>query len=113
MSAQRTDGPGTDTVQLSDRDGFLFLHFEKPVEWVKLDPGTASRLSETMARVAYKCVAGDTPTTMAQSQITEQLRVRCKNRVKMMLRSMASEAPTPDYDIQASRIVDAILKEAS
>jgi kynureninase len=113
MSAQRTDGPGTDTVQLSDRDGFLFLHFEKPVEWVKLDPQTASRLAETMARVAYKCVAGDTPTTTAQSQITEQLRVRCKNRVAMMIRSMAAEAPVPSYELQAIRIVDAILKEAS
>lgn len=113
MTAQRTDGPGTDTVQLSDRDGFVFLHFEKPVEWVKLDPGTASKFAEATARAAYKCVAGDTPTTTAQSQITEQVRVRCKNRVAMMIRSMATEAPVPSYELQAIRIVDAILKEAS
>jgi hypothetical protein len=105
------NGQGTDTVQLSHKDGFVFLHFERPIEWVKLDPPTANRVAEAMARAAYTSVSGDTPTTQAKSQITEQLRVRLKNRVSIMIRSAYSEAPIPSPEIQATRIVDECMKE--
>lgn len=107
------DGPGTDTVQLSDYEGHVCLHFERPVSFVKLDPPTASSLAEAMARAAYKCISGDVPTTMAKSQITEQMRIRLKNRVAIMIRSMENDTPSPSYEVRAHRIVDELLKEAT
>lgn len=106
------DREGTRTVQVSDHEGLVVMHFEKPVRWCALDPGTASGFAEAIARAAYKAVAGDTPTTVAKSQITEQLRVRLVKRVELMLGSFEREAPRPDYKVQATRIVDTCLKEA-
>lgn len=104
--------PGvTQTVQISDRDGLVLLHFEKPIEWCALDPATAAGVAESLARASYKAKFGDTPTTEKQSQITEQIRVRLQKRVELMLRSMAGEVPRVEFDVQATRVTDAIFKE--
>jgi hypothetical protein len=105
------EGSVTHTVQLSDKDGLVIMHFEKPVEWVALDPATAAALSESMARASYKAKFGDTPSTEKRSQITEQLRVRMQRRIELMLRSMAGESPVPEFKLQATRVVDAVFKE--
>jgi hypothetical protein len=105
------DEDGTRTVQLSDRDGLVVMHFEKPVRWCALDPATAARFAEACARAAYKAVAGDTPTTQAKSQVTEQIRVRLVARVELMLRTFEGEAPRPELKVQASNVVDACMKE--
>lgn len=113
MSGESLSGPGTQTIQLSDKDGMVIMHFEKPVEWVALDPATAVRVAEAMARASYNAKFGDVPTTQQRSSITEQIRIRLRNRVKLMLASMATDAPAPSYDMQATRIVDAVLKEVA
>lgn len=105
------DHTGTDTVQISDKDGFVFMHFEHPVEWCKLDPHTGAEFAEAFARACYKAVNGDTPTTGKKSQITEQIRLRVIKRVELMLRSMASEVNVPAYKVQAEKIVDIIMGE--
>ena len=120
VAAERVDtfvngaiqGDGTDTVQLSDRDGKVVMHFERPVAWVALDPATAGALAEAMAQAAYKCYSGDVPDPQ-KKQITERLRIKATNRVEMMLRSMAGESPMPDFKLQATRVVDAIFKEVT
>ncbi len=104
-------GPGTDTLQVSYKDGLVVLHFDKPVEWVALDPNTAGRMAESVARTAYTAVSGDVPTTEKKSQITEQIRVRLRNRVALMIGSAEREAPRPDAKILATRLVDECLKE--
>lgn len=101
----------TQTIQISDRDGLCILHFEKPVEWVALDPATAASVAEALARSSYKAKFGDTPTTEKQSQITEQLRVRVQKRVELMLQSMAGEIPRVEFSVQAVRVTDAVFKE--
>jgi hypothetical protein len=114
VSAQiLSDGEGTHTVQISDRNGLVVMHFEKPVRWCALDPSTASRFAEAFARAAYKARAGDTPTTEKRSQITEQLRVRMVRRVELMLGSFAREVLRPELKVQATQIVDEIFKEVA
>jgi len=110
MSAEVLTGEGTHTVQLSDRDGKVLLHFEKPVSWVALDPATAGALAEAMAQAAYKVYSGDVPEE-SKRQLTERLRIKCRNRVELMLRSMAGEVPVPEFKLQATQITDAIFKE--
>lgn len=110
MSAELLESDGTRTVQLSDKGGFVMLHFEKPVRWVALDPSTAGALAESMAKAAYKVYSGDVPAEGAR-QLTERLRIKCKNRVELMLRSMAAEVPAPEFGLQATKVVDAIFKE--
>ena len=100
---------GTDKIILSDHGEYVVMHFPSPVDYCALDAETARVVSEQMARKAYKCVYGDTPTTTDKSQITEQIRVRLKNRVRTMLIGW-SDAP-PAHDVQARHIVDEIMKQ--
>ena len=102
---------GTDKLILSDHNGMVVMHFDHPVEWVALDPETARVVAEQMARKAYACTFGDTPTTTDKSQMTEQLRARMKNRVKTMLTGWFDNPPAPE--VQARNIVDAIFKEVA
>lgn len=104
---------GTQSVQVSHKDGLVVLHFEKPVSWCALDPQTAKAAAEAIARTSYAAIFGDGPTPTAKSQITEQLRLRLRNRVAHMLRSMAKDVPMPEFEIQATRIVDECLKEVA
>lgn len=110
MNGALIESDGTHTVQLSDRDGKVILHFERPVSWCALDPATAGALAEAMAQAAYKVYSGDVPAE-GKKQLTERLRIKCKNRVELMLRSMAAEVPAPEYGIQAAKVVDAVFKE--
>lgn len=98
------------TVQLSDRNGYVILHLDRPSEWIALDPATAGSLAEAMAKAAYKVYSGDVPAE-GTKQLTERLRIKCRNRVELMLRSMAAETPAPEYTIQATKVVDAVFKE--
>lgn len=111
MSAQLLDksGPGTDTMALGEEDGHVFLIFEKPVKWVKLDPLTAKNVGERMARDSYKALFGDTPTTQARSVIVEQKRSTLVTRVEHMLRSMAEQGQHPK--MQANAVVDQVMQE--
>lgn len=106
------DNEGTRTVQLSDRDGLVVMHFEKPVRWVALDPQTAMALAEAMARAGYKAIAGDTPTPH-RTQIADMIRARLVRRVELMIRSFEGRAPRPDPKIQATEVVDQVLKEVA
>ena len=113
MSAEVLNEPeGTRTVQLSDRDGNVIMHFEKPVRWVALDPQTAMKLGETMARAGYKVLSGDTPTPQ-KTQVTDMIRVRLINRVAIMIRSFETRSPRPEPKHQATEIVDAVLRDAT
>ena len=113
MSAEVLNDPeGTRTVQLSDRDGNVVMHFEKPVRWVALDPQTAMALAESMARAGYKVLSGDTPTPQ-KTQLTDMIRVRLINRVTLMIRTFEGRSPKPDPKHQATEIVDRVLQEAT
>lgn len=112
MSARRLDGPGTQTVGVDREDGFVYLRFEKPVMWVKLDPGTALAVGQQLAKDSYHAKFGDEPDEKFK-QLTEQVRITCKNRVALMLRSFMGRAPIPPFEIQASEIVDACLREVA
>lgn len=107
------DNEGTRTVQVSNRDGDVVLHFERPIRYCALDAGTAARFAEAVARAAYTAVAGDTPTTIKRSQITEQIRLRLTRRVELMLGSFDRAAPRPEPKVQAAAIVDECLKEVA
>ncbi|MHB0965534.1 MAG: hypothetical protein ACYC36_03680 [Bellilinea sp.] len=112
MTAQALiDNEGTRTVQVSDRDGMVIMHFEKPVRWCALDAQTAVSFAEAVARASYAATFGDTPTTQAKSQITDQLAARMRGRVELMLRSMMADGV--DAKIQAQRIVDIVLTEVA
>lgn len=106
------DYEGTRSVQLSDKDGNVILHFEKPVQWVALDPMTAGRLAEAMARASYKAVAGDTPTPQ-RTQILDRIRARLVKRVELMIKTFEERAPKPHPKVQATEIVDKVLKEVA
>lgn len=107
------EAEGTHTVQVSHRDGLAIMHFEKPVTWCALDPETARSFAEAMSRAAYAAFSGDTPTTRDRSAVTEQIRVRMVARVQVMLQSFSTEAPRPDFKVQATRIVDHVMKEVA
>lgn len=99
----------TDTLAIGDRDGLVVLQFQKPVQWVTLDEETARRVGEQLLRQAYKVRFGDYPTP-AKTMLTDAMRVKARQRATLMLRSMANEAPVPDHNVQANRLVDEILK---
>ena len=103
---------GTDTVQLSDRDGKVVMHFQRPVEWVALDPQTAGKLAEAMSRASYKATFGDVPTPQ-KTQIVDVLRVRLVRMVEIMLGSFDKRAPRPHPKVQATEIVDRVLQEVT
>lgn len=105
-------GEGANTVQLSDRNGYVILHLDRAAQWIALTPDIAGQLAESMAKAAYKVYSGDVPDDK-KKQITERLRIKCRNRIELMLRSMAAEVPAPEYAIQATKVVDAIFKEVS
>lgn len=105
-------GPGTDTIAIGDRDGHVVLQFKDPVRWVKLDPATALQVGEALAQRSYKALFGDFPAE-GKKQLTEQLRIRLRNRVSLMLRGFAGRAPVPPYEVQANEIVDACLHEVA
>ena len=111
MSAEvLQDREGTRTIQVSHRDGLAIMHFEKPVRWCALDPETARAFAEAMSRAAYAAFSGDTPTTQDRSAVTEQIRVRLTQRVALMLASFEREAPRPEYKVQATRVVDEVMR---
>jgi hypothetical protein len=100
-----------DTLAVGDLDGMVVITFPEPKRWVKLDPETARRLGEQLAKQAYKARFGDYPTP-TKTMLTDALRSRITNRVMLMLRSMQRETPAIDYNVQAERIVDEVLKSA-
>lgn len=112
MSASLAKGPGCETLAVGDRDGFVVLEFPQPVAWVKLDPSTALKVGEAMAKRAYKAQFGDFPAD-EKKQLTEQIRIRLRNRISLMLRSFMGRTPIPSFEMQANEVVDAVLKEAT
>ena len=106
------DNEGTRTVQLSHKDGDVILHFERPVRWVALDGLTAGRLAEAMARASYTALAGDTPTP-EKTQILDRIRARLVVRVTRMLEAFEHRQPKPHAKVQATEVVDQVLKEVA
>ena len=107
MSAERT----LDTLAIGDRNGMVVISFPEPKSYIELDEETARRVGEALAKQAYKVRFGDFPTP-AKTAITDMQRIRLAQRVTLMLRSMANEAPVPEYNVQANRIVDEVLRGA-
>lgn len=106
------DGPGTDTVAVGDVDGYVVLSFQNPVLFVKLDPPTAKAAAEHILARCYKATWGDFPSADKKNQAAEQMRIKLRNRITLMLRSAEREAPRPTPEILAQRVVDKCLAEA-
>lgn len=105
-------GPGTDTLAVGTEDGHVFLIFEKPVKFVKLDAITALKIGERLARDSYKAffgADGDDPTTQSKSVIADQKRAVLVVRVEHMIRSMQDKGEHPKF--QAHAIVDQVMQE--
>lgn len=113
MSASRlrpnASDPGTDTLILGHEDGHVFMVFERPVKFVKLDAVTAVKVAEQMARDSYHAMFGDTPTTGSKSVIAEQKRATLVKRVELMIKSMQERGDHPS--LQANAVVDAVMTE--
>ena len=109
MSLYAASGPGTDTLVVGDEGGFVILRFKQPVMWVKLDPPTALRVGEAMSRSSYRAKFGDTPTPLANKQITEQIRVRLINTATLIVRTGVADCS--DAKVIAQRVVDNCLRE--
>lgn len=109
VSVAGQDNSGTNKVTLSDHRGMVVLHFDHKVNYVALPPEQARQLAEACARQAYRAHYGTFPVLNDGSQITEQKRVRARNRVSMML---IRYNPKTDAErlAQAAAIVDEIMK---
>ena len=102
---------GTDTVALGHEDGHVFLIFEKPVKWVKLDPITAAMVANQMATDGYHAKYGDTPGGQSKSVIADQKRIILVRRVEKMIQAMQNAVPATHPQLQAQAVVDAMLQE--
>jgi hypothetical protein len=102
-------GQGTEKIVVSEHKGHVVLHFDKPVEWVALQPEITRNLAEHMARTAYKLAFGDDPTPQGRSIITDATRLKLVNRVKLMLRTLDGK---PEQ-VRAEQVVDTCLKEVA
>ena len=106
-NARAGDAIETNKVILSDFKGMVCLTFEKRVDCLTITAQEALQMSEALARQAYKSRFGDFPAGKTKQTI-EQLRIRAKNRVQMMLKD---EPKTPTAKkIRAAAIVDEIMK---
>ena len=98
-------------VILSDFKGKVCLTFEKRCDALTLTAQEALTMSEALGRQAYRSQFGDFPHGKTK-QTVEQLRIRARNRVAMMLRTKAKEPPKTDkeFQLQATALVDEIMK---
>lgn len=94
---------------LSDFKGMVCLTFEKRTDCLTLTKAEAMQMAEALARQTYRAAHGDFPTTQDRSQITEQLRIRARNRVRQMLQRFAPKTQAEEVQ-KASAIVDEIMK---
>lgn len=101
--------PKGNRVAISDHLGLVCLTFEKVVSGLELQPAEAMVLGEQLMRQCYRTVYGDYPTTQGKSMLTDQMRIRCVNRVLMQLRQ---EPPRTEVEMRAraAAIVDEVLK---
>lgn len=94
-------------VILSDHRGMVCLTFEKRCDCLSLTPQESLTMSEALSRQAYKSKFGDFPSGKTK-QTLEQLRIRARNRVEMMLKN---EPKTPtEKKLRATAIVDEVMK---
>lgn len=93
--------------EVADRNGMVVCRYADNL--VAMDAEFARKFAELLARVSYKVRFGDYPTPQ-KTMLSDGLRVRLTTRVALMLRSMQRETPAVDYNVQASRLVDEILK---
>lgn len=103
------DNVGTNKLTLSDHRGLVVMHFDKKVNYVAIQPNEARDLGEKLARQSYRAIYGDYPTTQDRSQITEQMRIRARNRVTTMLQNYEPKTKA-EIIAKASAIVDEIMK---
>tara|TARA_R110000868_G_scaffold142759_10_gene360238 strand:- start:454 stop:780 length:327 start_codon:yes stop_codon:yes gene_type:complete len=71
-------------VTISDYRGLVCLTFEQQCDRLTLNPQEAVQMGEALSRQAYRAHYGDYPHN-GSKQTVEQLRVRARNRVEMML----------------------------
>lgn len=95
------------TVKLSNFRGMVCLTFEKRCDCLTLTAQEALTMGEALSRQSYRAHHGDFPDGKTK-QTTEQLRLRARNRVIMLLKN---EPKTPEQKkIRATSIVDEVMK---
>ena len=94
-------------VQLSDHLGYVCLTFEKQCDRLTLTPAEAVTMGEAISRQSYRAVHGDFPYG-GTKQTLEQLRIRCVNRVAMMLAKDITDKKT--RKVKATALVDEMMK---
>lgn len=94
---------------ISDFKGKVHITFAKPCDGLTLDIAQANQMGEALCRQAYKAYHGDHPTTTDRSQVTEQIRVRARNRVAMMLQRYNPKTEL-ERKQKAASIVEEVMK---
>ena len=83
------------------------LTFERRVDCLTITPQEALTMAEALSRQAYRTKFGDFPSGKTRQTI-EQLRIRARNRVEMML---MKDPKTPlSKKARATAIVDEVMK---
>lgn len=100
---------GTNKLVLSDHSGMVVLHFDKRVDFCALTPEEARTAAEAIARQAYRVHFGDYPTTTDRSAITEQRRIRGRNRMVQILRKKTWKTEAGLVKL-SSELVDQMMK---
>lgn len=106
-NARAGDAIETNKVILSDFRGMVCLTFEKRVDCLTITQQEALTMSEALARQAYKSRFGDFPDGKTKQSI-EQLRIRARNRVFLMLKDIVKD--DTKRKIRATAIVDEVMK---
>lgn len=86
------------------------VHIELPAgnNWVAMDPDNARVIAEALAKAAYEAHYGVKPGGAGgASAITDDIRLRCINRVAMVAGSLAREGKS-NQEI-ATKVVDVLL----
>ena len=98
------------TVAITDRHGMVCLTFPEQCDRLTLSPQEAVQMGEALSRQAYRAHFGDYPHNGSR-QTVEQLRVRARNRVNLMLASTIPDETA--RGIKATQLVDEVMKLVS
>lgn len=105
---------GKNLVMVGDEKGQVFLRFEEPKLWLKMEPQNAFDIAEAIARAAHKARFGEAVASDAnylagqvRARLTEDLRDRMVVRAALVMRDLIEKKQSPDY--VARQVVDTIF----
>lgn len=101
-------------VKISNWRGMVCLTFEKRCDALTLTAQESLVMSEALARQSYRAAHGDFPDGGTKQNL-EQLRIRARDRMVLLLRATMKAPPKTEqaFKLRAAALVDEVMKLVS